>query len=88
MHTITKSPFTSQGTTLTVDGGTNSLFRVSGRYAGLAGDKVGFKLSGEYSGPATSSSSMTGQPGNFPRGPTGAGRPAKVRDFDVGRWDR
>ncbi len=30
IHTITKSPFTSQGTMLTVDGGTHSLFRASG----------------------------------------------------------
>lgn len=48
LHVITKSPFTSQGTTITVDGGTRSLFRGSLRHAGLLTDKVGYKLSGEY----------------------------------------
>ncbi|CAG0959415.1 partial Colicin I receptor, partial [Anaerolineae bacterium] len=48
LHVITKSPFTSQGTTITLDGGTQSLFKGSARYAGLIGDKLGFKLSGEY----------------------------------------
>jgi iron complex outermembrane receptor protein len=47
LHVITKSPFTSQGTMLTVDGGTRSLFRGSARHAGLIGDKFGYKLSGE-----------------------------------------
>ena len=48
MHVITKSPFTSQGTTVAVDGGERSLFRGSLRHAQTVGDKVGFKLSGEY----------------------------------------
>lgn len=48
LHVITKSPFTSQGTQITVDGGTQSLFKGSMRHAGLIGDKLGFKLSGEY----------------------------------------
>jgi outer membrane receptor for ferrienterochelin and colicins len=49
LHVITKSPFTSQGTTLTLDGGERSMFRMSGRHAGVFGnDKFGYKLSGEY----------------------------------------
>jgi iron complex outermembrane receptor protein len=48
MHVITKSPFTSQGTTVAVDGGERSLFRGSLRHAQTVGDKVGLKVSGEY----------------------------------------
>jgi iron complex outermembrane receptor protein len=48
MHVITKSPFSSQGTTLTIDGGERSLLRASFRTAGLLSPKVGYKLSGEF----------------------------------------
>jgi iron complex outermembrane receptor protein len=48
IHVVTKSPFTSQGTTLTVDGGERSLLRVGGRHAGVFSEKLGYKLSGEY----------------------------------------
>lgn len=49
LHVITKSPFQSQGTTLTLDGGSRSMLRVAGRNAGTFGDnKFGYKLSGEY----------------------------------------
>ncbi len=47
LHVITKSPFTSQGTSLTLDGGERSLARLSGRTAGTLGKKLGYKLSGE-----------------------------------------
>ena len=47
LHVITKSPFESQGTQITVDGGERSIFRVAFRHAGTLGDKVGFKISGE-----------------------------------------
>jgi outer membrane receptor for ferrienterochelin and colicins len=47
LHVITKSPFTSQGGTITLDAGERSVLRGSARYAGLFGDKVGYKLSGE-----------------------------------------
>ena len=87
IHTITKSPFTSQGTTLTVDGGTNSLFRVSGRYAGLAGDKVGFKLSGEYFTASDFEFTDPGEPAVFPNAaPPGRRGEENVRNFDIGRW--
>ena len=48
LHVLTKSPFQSQGTTLTLDGGERSLARVSGRHAAALGDKFAFKVSGEY----------------------------------------
>ncbi len=48
LHIITKSPFESQGTTVTIDGGERSLLRGAIRHAGLVGTKVGYKLSGEY----------------------------------------
>jgi iron complex outermembrane receptor protein len=48
MHVITKSPFSSQGTTLTIDGGERSLLRGSFRTAGLFTPRVGYKLSGEF----------------------------------------
>jgi len=49
LHVITKSPFQSVGTTLTLDGGERSMLRGSLRHAGVFGDdKFGYKLSGEY----------------------------------------
>lgn len=48
LHVITKSPFQSQGTTLTLDGGERSMFRLAGRHAGVINDQFAFKLSGEY----------------------------------------
>ena len=49
LHVITKSPFQSQGTTLTLDGGERSLMRLGVRHAGSFGeDKFGYKVSGEY----------------------------------------
>lgn len=49
LHIITKSPFQSKGTTLTLDGGERSMLRAGGRHAGTFGsEKFGYKLSGEY----------------------------------------
>jgi len=49
LHVITKSPFTSKGTSITLDGGERSLARVGLRHAGTFGnEKFGYKLSGEY----------------------------------------
>lgn len=48
LHVITKSPFDSPGTTLTLDGGNRDLIRGSLRQAGIiAGDKLAYKISGE-----------------------------------------
>ena len=48
IHVITKSPFTSQGTTISLDGGERSVLRAGLRHAGTSGEKFGYKLSGEY----------------------------------------
>lgn len=47
LHLITKSPFTSQGGTITVDAGERSVIRGAARYAGVLGEKLGYKISGE-----------------------------------------
>jgi outer membrane receptor for ferrienterochelin and colicins len=49
LHIITKSPFQSAGTTVTLDGGERSMLRASLRNAGIfADDKLAYKVSGEY----------------------------------------
>ncbi len=48
VHILTKSPLTSQGTTVTVGGGERSVFDGAFRTAFLLGDNLGFKLSGQY----------------------------------------
>lgn len=48
MHLITKSPFTSQGTTFNLDGGQRGIFRFSGRNAYAFNSKAAMKVSGEY----------------------------------------
>lgn len=49
LHIITKSPFTSQGTTVSVDGGGNAMLQANFRNAGVFGDnKWGYKISGSY----------------------------------------
>jgi iron complex outermembrane receptor protein len=48
MHIVTKSPFDSEGTTLSVAGGERSVFQAAGRNATVINDKVAFKLSGQY----------------------------------------
>lgn len=87
LHVITKSPFTSQGTTVSIDGGERSVLRAGIRHAGLIGEKVGFKLSGEvmrgndweYVDPA--------EPNTFSQFAPEArrGRP-NVRDFNLERF--
>ena len=48
MHLITRSPFSSQGTTVNVGTGERSLRHTSVRHAGLVGDRLGYKISGQY----------------------------------------
>ncbi len=48
MHVITKSPFASQGTTVTLDAGERSLLRGAVRTAGAPTDKFGYKASFDY----------------------------------------
>src|SRR5687768_5761803 len=84
LHVITKSPFTSQGTTLTVDAGERSILRGAIRHASALSPRFGFKVSGEY---------LTGKDWEFDdpaepdtygaAAPAGReGQPAR-RDFDV-----
>jgi iron complex outermembrane receptor protein len=86
LHVITKSPFTSQGTTLTLDGGTRSLFRGSARHAGLVGDRFGYKLSGEMFRAQDFRFQDPGEPAVFPAGaPSGRAGQPNERDFDIER---
>ena len=48
VHFITKSPFASPGTSLSVTAGGRSLFEGTGRYAAVVNDRFAFKLSGTY----------------------------------------
>ncbi|MCH7948000.1 MAG: TonB-dependent receptor plug domain-containing protein [candidate division Zixibacteria bacterium] len=48
LHIITKSPFSHQGTTVSVGGGERELFIGSFRHASSLSEKVAFKISGQY----------------------------------------
>ena len=49
LHLITRPPFGSEGTSLSISGGERSLFMASFRHAGSNENKVGYKLSANYS---------------------------------------
>ncbi len=97
LHIITKSPFTSKGTTISVDGGGQSMLQGSFRNAAVWDDnKWGYKISGSYfsaqdwqgipyvnsAGVKTTSSGDPNEPANFPVLP-GSQRSGQpiVRDF-------
>jgi len=87
LHIITKSPFTSQGTTLTLDGGERSILRGAARHAGLIGSKAGYKLSGEYFTGTDWKYYDPGEPGVYGSTAPAARRGQEVqRDFDVKRY--
>lgn len=48
LNIITRSPFASRGTSISIAGGNQSLFQGSIRHAGMIGENIGFKLSGQY----------------------------------------
>jgi outer membrane receptor for ferrienterochelin and colicins len=48
MHTITRSPFSSAGTWLSLAGGERDLVQGMVRHAGTLGDRVGYKVSAQY----------------------------------------
>ena len=48
MHIITHSPFTSQGTNVHMGMGERNLRHTTVRHAGVAGDRLGYKISGQY----------------------------------------
>lgn len=47
MHIVSKSPFESKGTTLSIAGGERSIIRGAVRHAGTFGERFGYKLSGQ-----------------------------------------
>ena len=48
MHIITRSPFTSQGTTISLGGGERNILMGSLRHAGVINETIGYKFSGNY----------------------------------------
>jgi outer membrane receptor for ferrienterochelin and colicins len=48
LHMLSRSPLTSQGTTLSLAGGERSLFHGTFRTAHVLGENFGFKVSGQY----------------------------------------
>ena len=48
MHIMTRSPFSSQGTTVTLGGGERDVALGSFRHAGVVNEKIGYKFSGQY----------------------------------------
>lgn len=48
MHIITRSPFTSEGTTISIGGGERRILMGSLRHAGVINETIGYKLSGNY----------------------------------------
>ncbi|MCU0649768.1 MAG: TonB-dependent receptor [Gemmatimonadaceae bacterium] len=88
LHVITKSPFQSKGTTLTLDGGERSIIRGGLRYAG-ANEKntVGFKFSGEYMRGNDWEYRDPSEPTTFPaNAPQGRAGQRNARNFDVDRY--
>lgn len=88
LHIITKSPFDSKGTILTLSGGERATLRTSVRHAGTLGERIGFKLSGEYLAGNDWEYRDPAEPARVPR-PSGPGTRDTVdnaRDFDVRRY--
>lgn len=72
MHIISKSPFESKGTTVSIGAGNRSIVRGALRHAGTAGERFGYKISGQI---------LKGEDWHYTD-------PAETqaRDFDVDRW--
>lgn len=89
LHVITKSPFQSQGTTISLDGGERSVLRTGVRHAGKVNEKVAYKLSGEYMQGRDWEYNDRSEPLKFD---TNANIPASrrgqsnARDFDLQRY--
>ncbi|MBL0172618.1 MAG: TonB-dependent receptor [Gemmatimonadaceae bacterium] len=89
LHVITKSPFNSQGTTLSVDGGERSVIRTGVRHAGKVNDKLAYKISGEYMQGRDWEYNDPSEPKTFPTSTSvPASRRGQVnqRDFDLQRF--
>ena len=102
MHVITKTPFESQGTTLSLGAGMRSesdplpsgdeeefgdksFTRAALRHAGTAGDRFGYKLSGQIMQGQDWHFNDPAEPDTIPC-PGGSGLCENQRDFDVERW--
>jgi outer membrane receptor for ferrienterochelin and colicins len=77
LHIITKSPFDSKGTTVTLDAGNRSVLRTAVRHAGTFSDKFGYRLSFER---------MTGNDWPSVDSVELKLSPTVQRDFDVEKW--
>lgn len=89
LHIITKSPFTSQGTTLSVDGGERSVLRAGIRRADKINDKFAYKLSGEYLRGKDWEYTDLAEPAIFPNTenvPASRRGKANDRDFNLERY--
>ncbi len=89
LHVITKSPFTSQGGAISVDGGERSVLRTGLRYAAKVNDKVAFKLSGEYMRGKDWTFNDLSEPKTFlstSNVPASRRGQAASRNFDVSRY--
>jgi outer membrane receptor for ferrienterochelin and colicins len=91
LHVITKSPFTSQGTTLTIDGGSRDFVRGSVRNAHAFNDRVALKVSAEMLNASDWKYQDPGEPGTIirpaaqPSGTRTKDTVANARDFGVRR---
>lgn len=91
LHIITKSPFQSQGTSVTLDGGMQSMMRLAGRHAGVFGNgKFGYKLSGEVFRASDFEYNDPNEPATYsatdPRVPASRQGTAVARDFDLSKY--
>ncbi|MGH7678637.1 MAG: TonB-dependent receptor [Gemmatimonadaceae bacterium] len=84
LHVISKSPFTSQGSTVTLDAGERSLFRGAFRTAHVLTPKVGIKLSGEFLTAKDFEYTDPGEPDSLTRGGV---RVLNERDFDIQKFN-
>lgn len=83
VHLITKSPFGSEGTTLSAGGGERIEFIGSFRHANSLGERLGYKVSGQYYQGVDWYSRDPAEPEFFDT--RGKRVPAPGRDFDVER---
>ena len=89
LHVITKSPFQSLGTTISLDGGERSVLRGGLRHAGKLNEKVAYKLSGEYMQGKDWKYNDPSEPAMFPNTlnvPEARRGKSNARDFDVQRY--
>lgn len=89
LHVITKSPFSSLGTTVSVDGGERSVLRAGIRHAGQVNEYLAFKLSGEYMQGKDWQYNDRAEPTKFPSGsnvPEPRRGKDNVRNFDLQRY--